>query len=150
MQAKSDIQRIARPLVAVALALTVALSMTRPVLADGAASTRNIILGAAAVVAGVVIANNVHHKHVEANTIVGYSCDGGTVYADGSIHYPDGSVVYGNASNAYAYVCNGSQYNGYQYNGYQYETQNRRFNASSHNARNAQWAASQRGDRSDR
>jgi hypothetical protein len=90
-----NFQAIARTLVAAVLALiVVAVSMTRPVLADGAASTRNIILGAAAAVAGIIIANNIHHKQVAHNTVVGYTPDGGTVYADGRIVYPNGMVLY--------------------------------------------------------
>ncbi|MBV8081741.1 MAG: hypothetical protein JOY86_02025 [Candidatus Eremiobacteraeota bacterium] len=87
-------QAIARPLVAAALALIVALSMARPVRADGAASTRNIILGAAAAIAGIVIYENVHNKNVAHNTVVGYTPDGGTVYADGRVVYPNGQVLY--------------------------------------------------------
>jgi len=87
-------QAIARPVVAAALALIVALSMARPVRADGAASTRNIILGAAAAIAGIVIYENVHNKNVAHNTVVGYTPDGGTVYADGRIVYPNGQVLY--------------------------------------------------------
>ncbi|MDQ2908144.1 MAG: hypothetical protein M3R44_02205 [Candidatus Eremiobacteraeota bacterium] len=66
----------------------------RPAAADGAASTRNIILGAAAIAAGIIIYNNVHHKNVQHNTVVGYTRDGGTVYADGRIVYPNGNVLY--------------------------------------------------------
>ena len=112
MNTRSNVQRIARPLVAAALALVVAVSMTRPVLADGAASTRNIILGAAAVAAGIIVSNNVHHKQAEANTIVGYTRDGGTVYADGHIVWPDGSVTYANGSTWYYPVSSNAPYNG--------------------------------------
>ncbi len=66
----------------------------RPAVADGAASTRNIILGAAAVAAGIIIYNNVQHKHLQHNTVVGYTRDGGTVYADGHVAYPNGNVLY--------------------------------------------------------
>ncbi len=66
----------------------------RPAGADGAASTRNIILGAAAVAAGIIIYNNVQHKRMQHDTVVGYTRDGGTVYADGRIAYPNGNVLY--------------------------------------------------------
>lgn len=138
-----NFQAIARPLLAAVLALIVALTVTRPALADGAASTRNIILGAAAAIAGIIIYNNIHHKQVAHNTIVGYTRDGGTVYADGRIVYPNGDVLYtgnGNGapcswdgSNQYcgdnpaAYYPNGNGYQNYPYgnqnyqdNGYQY------------------------------
>jgi len=127
-------QPIARSFVAATLALIVAASMTRPVLAAGAASTRNIILGAAAVVAGIVISDNVHHKQVAANTIVGYTRDGGTVYADGRIVYPNGTVLYA-GNNGTPCSWDGSQQYcgstpavyypnsgyGYQNNGYNYQ-----------------------------
>lgn len=81
------------------LAALLAAVAPRPAAADGAASTRNIILGAAAVVAGVIIYNNVRHKHMQHDTVVGYTRDGGTVYADGRIVYPNGNVLYtGNRS----------------------------------------------------
>jgi hypothetical protein len=66
----------------------------RPAAADGAASTRNIILGAAAIAAGIIIYNNVQHKRMQHDTVVGYTRDGGTVYADGRIVYPNGNVLY--------------------------------------------------------
>src|SRR5579864_9102170 len=88
------LQPIARPLVAAAVALALIVGVARPVYADGAASTRNIILGAAAAVAGVILYNNIHQKQVAHNTVVGYTQNGGTVYADGRIVYPNGTVVY--------------------------------------------------------
>lgn len=60
----------------------------------GQRSTRNIIIGALALTAGIILYNNYHHKQVAANTIVGRTPDGGIVYADGRIVYPDGTVVY--------------------------------------------------------
>lgn len=133
MNIRSNIQTIARPLVAAALALVVAVSMTRPVLADGAASTRNIILGAAAVAAGIIISDNVHHKQAQANTIVGYTADGGTVYADGHIVWPDGSVTYANSSTYYYPAGSNVQYTGNpngNYNGNGYYNNNGYYNAN--------------------
>lgn len=84
--------------VAVALGLCAALTAgtLRPVDAEtaGQASTRNIILGAVAATAAVILYNNYHHKQMAYNTVVGYTRDGGVVYADGRIVYPDGTVVY--------------------------------------------------------
>jgi hypothetical protein len=51
-------------------------------------------LGAAAVAAGIIIYNNVHHKAVAHDTVVGRTRDGGTVYADGRVVYPSGDVLY--------------------------------------------------------
>jgi hypothetical protein len=71
------------------------LAYGRPASADGAASTRNIILGAAAIAAAIIIHNNaVHHAAVAANNPVGTTADGGTVYADGHVAYPNGDVLY--------------------------------------------------------
>lgn len=66
----------------------------RPALADQAAVNRNIILGAAAVAAGIIINNNIQHKRAQANRVVGYTRDGGTVYADGRVVYPNGDTLY--------------------------------------------------------
>jgi hypothetical protein len=128
-----NLQPIARPLVAAAVALALIVGVARPAYADGAASTRNIILGAAAAVAGVILYNNIHKKQVAHNTVVGYTRDGGTVYADGRIVYPNGTVVYtANGSNQRC-AWDGSQsycpnnpavYNpnyGYPNNGYGYQ-----------------------------
>ncbi len=83
------------------------MSQTR---ADSAAVTRNIILGAAAVAVGIVIYNNYQHKVAQANTVVGYTRDGGVIYGDGRVVYP-------NAGNVTTYLSNnGSQpctFNGY-------------------------------------
>jgi hypothetical protein len=66
----------------------------QPARADGAASTRNIILGTAAAIAGVVIYNNIHHKQLAHDTVVGHTANGGTIYADGRVVYPNGDVLY--------------------------------------------------------
>ena len=85
-----------KPFVALVLVFVFALAAINPALAEtsGQRSTRNIILGALALTAGVILYNNYHHKQVAHNTIVGRTADGGTVYADGRIVYPDGTVVY--------------------------------------------------------
>jgi len=76
--------------------LTVALGVgsIQPARADGAASTRNIILGAAAVAAGIIIGRNVSHKRELATTVAGYTADGGTVFADGRVVYTNGASYY--------------------------------------------------------
>ncbi|HXM18433.1 MAG TPA: hypothetical protein VN934_06435 [Candidatus Tumulicola sp.] len=83
------------------------MSQTR---ADSAAVTRNLILGAAAVAAGIIIYNNYQHKVAQANTVVGYTRDGGVIYGDGRVVYP-------NSGNVTTYLSNnGSQpctFNGY-------------------------------------
>jgi hypothetical protein len=85
--------------VAAVLAAVIALGNAQPARADGAASTRNIILGAGALAAGIIISNNVAHKRELANTVAGYTPDGATVYADGRVVYPDGRSYYPNDNN---------------------------------------------------
>ncbi len=65
-----------------------------PARADGAASTRNIILGAAAVAAAIIISNNARRARIARDTVVGRTADGGLVYADGRVAYPNGDVLY--------------------------------------------------------
>ncbi|HEY0797606.1 MAG TPA: hypothetical protein VGD50_00575 [Candidatus Baltobacteraceae bacterium] len=83
------------PRIALALALVCSLFLghAQPAAADGAASTRNIILGSAAVAAAVILASN-PHTNVRANVIVGGTADGGHVYGDGRVLYPNGDVLY--------------------------------------------------------
>jgi hypothetical protein len=118
MQALLPIRR----LLALTLAALIAVSsIAVPAHADtaGQTSTRNLILAGLAATAAIILYNNYHHKYVAAHTVVGYTRDGGTVYADGRVVYPDGSTLYsGNrdgrrcsyngyyapcANNAYAY-----------------------------------------------
>jgi hypothetical protein len=81
-----------------------------PARADGAASTRNIILGAAAVAAAIIVSNNVRHKRLAHDTVVGRTADGGLVYADGRVVYPNGDVLY--TSNGDGRPCGYGGYDG--------------------------------------
>ena len=85
-----------------ALVLSLLAATFSPTLAD-TTTTRNIILGALAVTAGIILYNNYQHKVAYANTVVGYTRDGGVVYGDGRIVYPNGITVY--ASNTGNQVC---------------------------------------------
>lgn len=129
-----------RMLVAATLAAALLVPVIgQPAKADGAASTRNIIMGAAALVAGIAIESNVAHKNKVANTLVGYLPDGSPVYADGHVVLPNGQTYYpgnygqqiacngeactitGGNGNAPYYGYNGSPYYGYgSYNGQPY------------------------------
>ena len=109
-----------------AIAGTLGLGMTAPAKADGAASTRNLILGAAAIVAGVAIESNVNHKQQLANTVRGYTQNGSTVYRDGRVIGPNGQSWYPanqgqqiscDGQNCTIYA-NGTAYNGGYNNGY--------------------------------
>jgi hypothetical protein len=71
-----------------------ATSAMQPARADGAASTRNIILGAAALIAGAAIESNAAHKRQVANSVVGYLPDGAVVYQDGRVVLPNGRTYY--------------------------------------------------------
>jgi len=96
------------PIMLTSAALTAALGVATltPAKADGAASTRNIILGAAALVAGVAIETNVARKHRLANAVEGYLPDGGVVYGDGRIVEPNGQTYYP-GNNGQQVACNG-------------------------------------------
>jgi hypothetical protein len=99
-------KKLTTTIAASALAVTVGLTTMQPAKADGAASTRNIILGAAAVVAGIAIENNLAHKNAQANSVQGYLPSGGTVYQDGHVVLPNGQSYYpGNYGEQLA--CNG-------------------------------------------
>jgi hypothetical protein len=69
------------------------LGYRQPAAADGAASTRNIILGAAALAAVIALSSNAH-THVRVSAVVGHTGDGGVVYGDGRVVYPSGDVLY--------------------------------------------------------
>ena len=75
-------------------------TMTRPAVADSS-GTLNTVLGAAAVVGGIILYNNYQHKRQAANTVVGYTRSGGTVYGDGRIVMPNGQTIYPNANGRY-------------------------------------------------
>jgi hypothetical protein len=81
-------------LAATAMFTALGLSTIQPARADGAASTRNIIFGAAALFAGIAIESNVAHKNAVADTVQGYLPDGATVYEDGHVVNPDGTSYY--------------------------------------------------------
>jgi len=86
-----------RRFVAIALAAIIAMStFALPANAEtaGQKSTRNLILAGLAATAAVILYNNYHHKYEAAHTVVGYTRDGGTVYADGRVVYPDGTTLY--------------------------------------------------------
>ncbi len=95
-------------------------AIPKPAAAD-TTSTMNTLLGAAAVIGGLVIYNNVQHKNAQANQVVGYTRNGGTVYADGRIVMPNGQTYYPNSNgqntiNQYGYD------NGYNPSTYGYGT----------------------------
>ena len=88
----------------------------RPASAD---QTSTALLTAAAIV-GAIVYSNVQRKHAQANQVVGYTNNGGTVYGDGRVVMPNGQTYYPDANGNYAYNGNG-QYNNGQYNNGQYD-----------------------------
>jgi len=93
-----------------AFVLSMPIWMMSPSHADSAATTRNIILGAVAVTAGIILYNNYEHKVAQANTVVGYTSDGGVVYGDGRVVYPNSGGVVTYLSNNGSRPCT---FNGY-------------------------------------
>lgn len=91
---------------ATALTAAIGLSTIAPAKADGAASTRNIIIGAAALAAGVAIESNVARKNRQSGTVQGYLPNGGTVYQDGHVVLPSGQSYYP-GNNGQQVACNG-------------------------------------------
>jgi hypothetical protein len=95
-------------------------AIPRPAAAD-TTSTMETLLGAAAVIGGIVISNNIRHKQAQANQVVGYTANGGTVYADGRIVMPNGQTYYPNA-NGQNQIAQYGYNNGYNPNAYGYST----------------------------
>ena len=87
---------VSRALIAVALTASFCFGVAQPARADGAAVTRNAIIGGALIVTGIVIGKNVAHKKELAHTVVGNTPDGATVFADGRVAYPGGYSYYPN------------------------------------------------------
>jgi hypothetical protein len=102
---------------AAALAVT---AVPKPAAAD-TQSTMNTLLGAAAVVGGIILYNNYQHKRQAANTIVGYTRNGGTVYGDGRIVMPNGQTIYPNSNGQYPW--GQTAYYNPNASGYTYDTQ---------------------------
>jgi hypothetical protein len=103
-----------------AASISVGAFMPRPASAD----TTSTILTAAAAIGAVVLYSNIQRKQAAANTVVGYTRNGGTVYADGRVVMQNGQTYYPNSNTngqyGYNYPVNNGQYNNGQYNNGQY------------------------------
>jgi hypothetical protein len=99
----------------VAATVTAGAMMPRPASAD----TTSTLLTAAAAIGAIVLYSNYQHKQQQANTVVGYTRNGGTVYADGRIVMPNGQTYYPDANGQYAINQNGYN-NGYNPGNYGY------------------------------
>jgi hypothetical protein len=111
----------------------------RPASAD----TTTTLLTAAAAIGGVILYNNIQHKQAQANSVVGYTRNGGTVYGDGRVVMPNGQTYYPNSNGQYANGgYNGGAYNnGGNYGGYNQPVNNgynngRYDNSQNNNGRN--------------
>ena len=131
------LNRLSKLIVATGAAASISVGafMPRPASAD----TTSTILTAAAAIGAVVLYSNYQHKQAAANTIVGYTGNGGTVYADGRVVMANGQTYYPNSNTngqyAYNYPVNNGQYNNGQYNNGQYAN-----NAQYANRNNGQYA----------
>lgn len=103
------LKRINIALVSCALVLTLVGGTIAPVAAEssGQQSTRNIVLGALALAVGIVLYNNAQHKVTTANSVVGYTRDGGRVYGDGRIVYPNNITAFATNNGSQACSFNG-------------------------------------------
>ena len=109
-----------------AAAMTAGAMVPRPASAD----TTSTLLTAAAAIGAIVLYNNYEHKRAAANTIVGYTRNGGTVYADGRIVMPDGQTYYPN-SNGQSAINQYGYNNGYNPQSYGYGNGNVAVNPNS-------------------
>ncbi|HEY0381216.1 MAG TPA: hypothetical protein VGC72_03350 [Candidatus Elarobacter sp.] len=116
----------------------------RPASAD----TTSTILTAAAAIGAIVLYNNYQHKQAAANSIVGYTRNGGTVYADGRVVMANGQTYYPNSNTngqyGYNYPVNNGQYNNgrYGYNNGQYNNGQSGYNNGQYN-NNARYNSAQ-------
>jgi hypothetical protein len=138
------LNRLSKLIVATGAAASVSVGafMPRPASAD---TTSTAILTAAAAIGAVVLYNNYQHKQAAANAIVGYTRNGGTVYADGRVVMPNGQTYYPNSNTngqyGYNYPINNpnyGQYNNGQYNNGQYA--NSQYGYSNGRYNNGQYA----------
>ena len=136
------LNRLSKLIVATGAAASVSVGalMPRPASAD----TTSTILTAAAAIGAIVLYSNIQRKQAAANTVVGYTRNGGTVYADGRVVMPDGQTYYPNSNTngqyGYNYPINNpnyGQYNNGQYNNGQYGYNNGQYNNGRYNGQYA-------------
>ena len=65
------------------------------------ADTTSTLLTAAGIVGALVLYNNYNHKRQAANSIVGYTRNGGTIFGDGRIQLANGQTIYPNSNGQY-------------------------------------------------
>ena len=109
---------LSKIVVGTGLAAMLAFSVPQKPAEASTQSTINTVLGAAAVIGGIILYNNYQHKKQQANRVVGYTQNGGTVYGDGRIVMRNGQTVYPNSNGQYPwgqYAYYNPNANGYQY-----------------------------------
>jgi hypothetical protein len=105
LKKETTMNRLSTILTAGALAATFGLGTVQPAKADQ--QSTDVIIGAAALAAGIATYANVQHKNQLANTVQGYTPWGAAVYEDGHVVLPNGQSYYpGNVGQQIA--CNGS------------------------------------------
>jgi hypothetical protein len=115
------LHRISKLITAAGMAAALAVGSIPKPAAASTQSTLNSVLGAAAVIGGLILYNNYQHKRQAANSIVGYTRNGGTVYGDGRIVMPNGQTIYPNSNGQYPW--GQTAYYNQNANGYTYDTQ---------------------------
>jgi len=115
------LQRLSKFVTAAGMAAALAVGSIPKPAAASTQSTINTVLGAAAVIGGIILYNNYQHKRQAANSIVGYTANGGTVYGDGRIVMPNGQTIYPNSNGTYPW--GQTAYYNPNAGGYTYDTQ---------------------------
>lgn len=95
------INRFSKVIIALGLAAAMAVGVVPKPAQANAQQTLNTALGAAALIGGLILYNNYQHKRQAANTIVGYTRNGGTIYGDGRIVMANGQTIYPNSNGQY-------------------------------------------------
>jgi hypothetical protein len=114
-------QRLSKAITAAGMAAALAVgAVPKPAAAD-TQSTLTTLAGAAALIGGLILYNNYQHKRQAANSVVGYTRNGGTVYGDGRIVMPNGQTIYPNSNGTYPW--GQTAYYNPNASGYAYDTQ---------------------------
>lgn len=112
------LQRLTKATLAFGItASLMAAPLARPAAAS-TGSTYTMIEAGLALIGGIILYNNYEHKRQAANSIVGYTANGGRVYGDGRIVMPDGTTIYPGRNGRYSwgqYAYYSPYANGYRY-----------------------------------
>jgi hypothetical protein len=112
------LQRFSRVILALAVTASLVAGPLARTASASTGSTYTMIESALALIGGIILYNNYEHKRQAANTVVGYTANGGTVYGDGRIVMPNGTTIYPGRNGRYQwgqYAYYSPYANGYQY-----------------------------------